>query len=69
MDFIHNKINILRQEMDGTFVLSGHYSIRISKMYETLNTFDKNKTQNFLNNNCSITTKTLIEKSKIAEKY
>lgn len=55
--------------MDGTFVLSGHYSIRISKTYETLNTFDKNKTQNFLNNNCSITTKTLIEKTKIAEKY
>ena len=42
MDFIHNKINILRQEMDGTFVLSGHYSIQISKTYKTLNTFDKN---------------------------
>ena len=67
IDFTKDKINILGQEMDIKFTLSGHYSIPISKTYEALNESDQNQSNNiFLSIN--ISRKMVSEKKTIGKK-
>ena len=68
IDFIKDKINILGQEMDIKFPLSGHYSIPISKTYKAINEFDQNQSHNIILSINTISMKTFGEKKKIAEK-
>ena len=54
--------------MQATSMSSGHYTIPITKTYETLNKFDENNTESILLTTSSITTKTVSGKNKIPEK-